>query len=186
MRTESVERAMTGDPTAFSELVDLEGDSCFAIAVGILRDIERAEDAVQQTFLLAWRDLRRLRDPDRFQAWLRRILVRACYEEARRYRQWSSRIRVLPADGPDVPIQRDQTIGIAERDALEQAFTRLSLEHRAVVVLHHQVGLTLPEVAVVVGAPVGTVKSRLHYATTRLRAAILAAEAVQRNKELPA
>jgi RNA polymerase sigma-70 factor, ECF subfamily len=186
MRTGSVERAMTGDQTAFSELVDLEGDACFAIAVGILRDVERAEDAVQQTFLLAWRDLRKLRDPDRFQAWLRRILVRACYQEARRYRQWSSRIRVLPADGPNVPTQRDQTIGIAERDALEQAFTGLSPEQRAVVVLHHQVGLTLAEVAVVVGAPVGTVKSRLHYATTSLRTAILAADPVQRHEELPA
>ncbi|HEX5012953.1 MAG TPA: RNA polymerase sigma factor [Candidatus Limnocylindrales bacterium] len=186
MRTGSVERAMEGDHAAFSELVDLEGDSCFAIAVGILRDVELAQDAVQQTFLLAWRDLPKLRDPDRFRAWLRRLLVHACYEEARRYRRWSARIRVLSADGPDVPTQRDQTIRVVDRDALEQAFARLSPEHRAVVVLHHQVGLGLAEVAEIVGAPVGTVKSRLHHATHRLRAALRTAEVVSASEELPA
>ena len=186
MRTESVQRAMAGDHVAFSELVDLEGDSCYSIALGILRDVELAQDAVQQTFLLAWRDLPKLRDPERFGRWLRRLLVRACYEEARRYRRWSVRIRVLPVDGPDEPTQRDQTLRIADREELEQAFSRLSPEHRAVVILHHQVGLALPEVADIVGVPVGTVKSRLHYATRRLRAAILAAGVVDRHEELPA
>jgi RNA polymerase sigma-70 factor (ECF subfamily) len=76
-----VERARDGDDVAFSELVDLDGDLCYAIAYRILRDAERAQDAVQQAFLLAWRELPRLRDPERFGPWLHRLLVNACYEE---------------------------------------------------------------------------------------------------------
>ena len=131
MRERLVERARGGDESAFTELVDLEGDRCYAIAYRILRDVERAQDAVQQALILAWRELPRLRDPERFEPWLYRLLVNACYEEARRYRRWSLRVRTLPVDGPTVP---DTTASILERDALERAFMRLSPEHRAVVV----------------------------------------------------
>jgi len=75
MRTALVERARDGDEDAFTQLVDLDGNRCFAIAYRILRDVERAKDAVQQAFLLAWRELPRLRDPERFQVWLYRLLV---------------------------------------------------------------------------------------------------------------
>ena len=92
MRTRLVERARDGDEVAFTELVDLDGDMCYAIAYRILRDAERAQDAVQQAFLLAWRELPRLRDPERFGPWLHRLLVNACYEELRRHRRWSTRI----------------------------------------------------------------------------------------------
>jgi RNA polymerase sigma-70 factor (ECF subfamily) len=171
MRTRLVERAREGDDVAFSELVDLDGDLCYAIAYRILRDPERAQDAVQQAFLLAWRELPRLRDPERFGPWLHRLLVNACYEELRRHRRWSTHIRVLPADGPSEP---DPTVSDDDRDALDRAFRRLSPEHRAVFVLHHHAGHPLAEIAEIVGAPVGTVKSRLHYATRTLRAAIVA------------
>jgi RNA polymerase sigma-70 factor (ECF subfamily) len=171
MRTRLVERAKGGDDAAFSELVDLDGDLCYGIAYRILRDTERAQDAVQQAFLLAWRELPRLRDPDRFSAWLRRLLVNACYEELRRHRRWSTRIRSLPVDGPGGP---DTTVSVDDRDTLDRAFLRLSPEHRAVFVLHHHAGLQLVEIAEIVGAPTGTVKSRLHYATRTLRAAIVA------------
>lgn len=168
MRGRLVERAREGDESAFAELVDLDGGRCYAIAYRILRDTERAQDAVQQALLLAWRELPRLRDPERFEVWLHRLLVNACYEEARRYRRWSGHVRELPFDGPGVP---DSTVSIDERDALERAFQRLTTEHRAVFVLHHHVGLPLAAIA---GVPVGTVKSRLHYATRQLRAAIAA------------
>jgi RNA polymerase sigma-70 factor (ECF subfamily) len=171
MRTRLVERARDGDDVAFSELVDLDGDICYAIAFRILRDVERAQDAVQQAFLLAWRELPRLRDPDRFSPWLYRLLVNACYEELRRHRRWASRIRVLPVDGPSGP---DTIISVDDRDTLDRAFRRLTPEHRAVFVLHHHTGFPLSEVADIVGAPLGTVKSRLHYATRTLRAAIVA------------
>ena len=171
MRTRLVEQARDGDDVAFGELVDLDGDRCYAIAYRILRDAERAQDAVQQAFLIAWRDLPRLRDPERFGPWLHRLLVNACYEELRRHRRWSTRIRVLPVDGPGGP---DPMVSVDDRDALDRAFERLTPQHRAVVVLHHHAGLSLAEIADIVGVPTGTVKSRLHYATRTLRAAIVA------------
>lgn len=183
MRTRLVERAREGDERAFTELVDVDGDRCYAIAYRILRDVERAQDAVQQAFLLAWRELPRLRDPDRFEVWLHRLLVNACYEEARRYRRWSAHVRVLPTDGPGGP---DPIVTIDDRDALERAFRRLTPEHRAVFVLHHHVGLPLATIADVVGAPVGTVKSRLHYAIRTLRAAITADDRVDIPEVRPA
>ncbi len=162
---------MVGDEVAFTALVDLDGDRAFAIAYRILRDVERAQDAVQGAFLLAWRDLPRLRDVERYEVWFHRLLVNACYEEARRARRWTGRIRALPLEGPSTP---DSTISVDDRDALERAFGRLTPEHRAVFVLHHHVGLPLATIAEVAGVPLGTVKSRLHYATRILRAAIVA------------
>jgi len=176
MRTRLVEQAREGDDAAFTELVDLDGDLCYAIAFRILRDAERAQDAVQQAFLLAWRELPRLRDGERFGPWLHRLLVNACYEELRRHRRWSTHIRILPVDGPGGP---DPTVSVDDRDALDRAFERLTPQHRAVFVLHHHAGLSLAEVADVVGVPVGTVKSRLHYATRTLRTAIVADSQVE-------
>lgn len=166
MRVRLVERASEGDETAFADLIDLDGDRCYAIAYRILRDVERAQDAVQQAFLLAWRELPRLRNPERFEVWLHRLVVNACYEEFRRYRRWTANVRTLPIDGPGGP---DETVAIDERDALERAFGRLSPEHRAVAVLHHHAGMPLAAIAEVAGVPIGTVKSRLHYATRILR-----------------
>jgi RNA polymerase sigma-70 factor (ECF subfamily) len=85
VRDRLVERARDGNESAFSDLVDLDGDRCYAIAYRILRDVERSQDAVQQAFLLAWRELPRLHDVERFEVWLHRLVVNACYEEFRRY-----------------------------------------------------------------------------------------------------
>jgi RNA polymerase sigma-70 factor, ECF subfamily len=183
MRTRLVERAKEGDDVAFTELVDLDGDRCYAIAYRILRDAERAQDAVQQAFLLAWRELPRLRDPERFGPWLHRLLVNACHEELRRQRRWNARIRALPVDGPGGP---DITVSVDDRDTLDRAFARLTPEHRSVVVLHLYAGLPLTEVADIIGVPVGTVKSRLHYATRTLRAAIVADSQVDPTEARPA
>jgi RNA polymerase sigma-70 factor (ECF subfamily) len=182
MRTRLVERARDGDDAAFAELVDLDGDLSYAIAYRILRDPERAQDAVQQAFLLAWRELPRLRDPERFGVWLHRLVVNACYEEYRRYRRWSVNVRALPVDGPATS---DATIAIDERDALERAFQTLSPEHRTVIVLHHHAGYPLASIAEVTGVPLGTVKSRLHYATRTLRGA-LATDRFESRKVRPA
>jgi RNA polymerase sigma-70 factor (ECF subfamily) len=182
LRTRLVERARQGDETAFAELVDLDGDRCYATAYRILRDVERAQDAVQQAFLLAWRELPRLRDPERFEVWLHRLVVNACYEEFRRYRRWSVNVRTLPVDGPATA---DTTVSIDERDALDRAFRTLTPEHRAVVVLHYHAGMPLASIAEVAGIPLGTVKSRLHYATRILREA-LATDEVESRKVRPA
>jgi DNA-directed RNA polymerase specialized sigma24 family protein len=94
MRVDLVERAQRGDEDAFGTLVDEDGGRLFAIAFRILRDVERAEDAVQQTHLIAWRDLPRLRDLERYGPWLHRLLVNACYEESRRWSRWRLRVHV--------------------------------------------------------------------------------------------
>ena len=169
MQQALVDLARQGDEEAFADLARAVGDRLMAIAYRILRDVDRAEDAVQQALVTAWRELPSLRDDDRFDAWLRRILVHACYAEARRRRTWAANVRVLPTDGP---AGRDDMATVLERDLLERAFRRVSPEQRAIFVLHHYVGLTLAEVADELGVPLGTVKSRLHYATQALRAAL--------------
>jgi RNA polymerase sigma-70 factor (ECF subfamily) len=166
---ELVEQARNGDRDAFAALVQLTSDRMYAVATRILRDSGLAEDALQSAFVTAWQSLPSLRDPARFEAWLRRLLVHACYAEARRRRSWTTNIRVLPIDGPASP---DDLVSIVERDALDRAFSRLSIEQRAVFVLHHHVGLALTEIAETLGVPPGTARSRLHYATRILRAAI--------------
>jgi RNA polymerase sigma-70 factor (ECF subfamily) len=177
MRTALVERAREGDEDAFTELVDLDGDRCYAIAYRILRDVDRARDAVQEAFLLAWREVPRLRDAERFEVWLYRLLVNACYQEARRHRRWTTRVRALPMEGPSAP---DPIVSVDDRDALERAFQRLSPEHRAVFVMHHHAGLPLAAIAEVVGVPVGTVKSRLHNSIRNLRAVLESESALER------
>jgi len=164
-----VEQAQRGDAAAFDALVALDGDRCYAIACRVLRDVDRAQDAVQGAFLQVWRELPRLREPSRYDVWLHRILVNACYMEARRHRQWQLHVRSLPIDGP---LSVDPTITVDDRDAIDRAFARLSPEQRAVFVLHHHAGMPLAEVAEVVGVPLGTVKSRLHYAGRVLQGAI--------------
>jgi len=168
-----VERAQRGDQLAFSELVLLDADRCYAIAYRILRDVERAEDAVQEALLLAWRDVHQLRDPERYGPWLHRLVVNACYAEARRHRRWSGHVRALALDAPYGP---DPIVSVHDRDALERAFAELSPEQRAVFVLHHHVGQSLEAIAEVLEVPLGTVKSRLHYATRVLRGAITLGE----------
>ena len=169
MRDVLVHRAQAGDDVAFSELVDLDGDRCFAIAVRILRDASLAEDAVQQAFLLAWRELPRLRNVDRYEVWLHRLLVNACYQELRCYRRWKDRTTVLPPDGP---VGVDPYVSSDDRDALERAFERLSPDRRAAFVLHHHLGFPVGRIAEILALPAGTVKSRLHYTAQVLRASL--------------
>jgi RNA polymerase sigma-70 factor (ECF subfamily) len=164
-----VVRAAAGDRDAFATLATSHVDRCYALAYRILRDPHRAQDASQQALLGAWRDLPTLRDPERFDAWLHRLVVHACYSEARGTRRWNSpRVRVLPLSDFDP----DPASSVADRQALEDAFGRLSPEHRAVVVLHHHLGYPLTEIAETLGVPVGTARSRLHYAVRQLRAVL--------------
>jgi RNA polymerase sigma factor (sigma-70 family) len=164
-----VDRVKGGDREAFDALARTVGDRCMAIAFRILRDADRADDAVQAALIMAWRELRTLRDPDRFEPWLHRILTNECYAEARRRRRWSTQVRLLPMPG-----LRDSgdISAVNDRDQLDRAFRRLTVEQRSVLVFHHYVGLPLTEVADRLGIPVGTAKSRLHHATSALRASL--------------
>jgi RNA polymerase sigma-70 factor (ECF subfamily) len=167
-----VERARQGDREAFAVLVHQVSDTLYAVAHRILRDTGLAEDALQNALVLAWRRLPRLRDPEKFEAWIHRILVHACYDESQRARPWTTSVRVLPMNGPSTP---DASDDVANRDELERAFRRLTVEQRAVFVLHHYLGLPLVEVAELLEIPAGTARSRLHYAIAGLRDALVAA-----------
>lgn len=162
-----VEQAQRGDREAFAILARTRGDRLFGIARRILRDVSLAEDAVQQALVIAWRELPRLRDPDRFDAWLQRTLVHACYSEARRNRAWMTSIRALPIDGPAAP---DELAALADRDEVERGFRRLPPEQRAILTLHHYLGLDSNEIGEVLDIPAGTARSRLHYAHRAMRA----------------
>jgi RNA polymerase sigma-70 factor (ECF subfamily) len=168
MRARLIERAQGGDRDAFGQLAASEVGRLLAIARLILRDPELAEDAVQETLFRCWRQLPRLRDADRFEGWLYRILVNAARDEAKRYRRFSATVRQITVE----PTEADTGELIADREALERGFRRLSVEHRSIVVLHHFAGLPLSEVATAVGVPLGTAKSRYHYALSALRAAL--------------
>ena len=167
-----VEQARKGDREAFAVLVHQVSDSLYAVAQRILRDPGLAEDALQNALVLAWRRIPKLRDPDRFEAWIRRILVHACYDESQRARQRTANVRVLPIGGLSTP---DDSAAIADRDELERAFRLLTIEQRAVFVLHHYLGLPLVEIAELLEIPAGTARSRLHYAIAGLRVALTAA-----------
>jgi RNA polymerase sigma-70 factor, ECF subfamily len=183
MQLELVERAIRGDRDAFSSLAASHVDRCYALAYRILRDPHRAQDATQQALLGAWRDLPRLRDPERFDAWLHRLIVHACYTESRGERRWTARVRVLTTDLPSAP---DVARSVVTRDELEGAFRRLSPEQRAVVVLHHHLGYPLTEIAATLGIPEGTARSRLHYAVRQLRAALDDGSTLVTSEERPA
>jgi RNA polymerase sigma-70 factor (ECF subfamily) len=169
MERKLVEQAMHGDEEAFDALIGRFGDQLHSVARRILRDPYLAEDATQRALLDAWRNLPGLKDPDRFEAWLHRLLVNACYAEARRERRHRANLRLLESDEPVV---NDQSSRIATQHQLDEAFRRLGVEHRTVVVLVHYLGLSAGEAAQAMGTPVGTVRSRLHYALQHLREAI--------------
>ena len=169
MDRDLVEAARRGDQAAFIDLVRPRSDRLFAIAQRILRDIDRAEDALQDALVIAWRDLRGLRDPDRFDAWLHRLLVNVCVVHATRERRRTINLRVLPVEGPPA---RDDLLTIADRDQLERGFRRLPPEQRAILVLHHYLGYAPSEIAETLGVPAGTARSRLHHAHRAMRAAL--------------
>jgi RNA polymerase sigma factor (sigma-70 family) len=162
-----VEQAQRGDREAFAILARTRGDRLFGIARRVLRDVSLAEDAVQQALVIAWRELPRLRDPDRFDAWLQRTLVHACYSEARRKRAWITSVRELPVDGPVAP---DDFASMIDRDEVERGFQRLPPDQRAILVLHHYLGLDSGQIGEVLDIPAGTARSRLHYAHRAMRA----------------
>ena len=164
-----VERASKGDRDAFASLVHQVSDGLYAIAFRILRDTGLAEDALQNALVTAWRQIPHLRDPERFEAWIYRVLVNACYVEVRRNRHWTVQVRVLPDPEPAGP---DSSYLSADRDELERAFAHLPIDQRSVFVLHHYVGLPLVEIAEMLEIPAGTARSRLHYATRGLRATL--------------
>ena len=169
MQRDLVLRASAGDHAAFSQLATAVIGGLHRVAQLILRDDDLANDAVQNALIAAWQDIRGLRDPDRFDPWLHRLTVRACYRVARKERHRAfTEVQLVPMH--DLPSVDDDQRLLAVRDQLERGFARLSPEERAVLVLHYYLDLPLAEAADVLGIPLGTMKSRLNRATQALRA----------------
>lgn len=170
MDRDLVEAARAGDREAYADLVRVRGDRLYAIAQRVLRDAHRSEDAVQEALVIAWRDLPGLRDPDRFDAWLGRILVRTCIAEASRHRRrLTVDIQALPTE---IPVGTDDYLSVGDRDQLERGFRRLPPEQRVLLVLRHYAGMEPAEIAEMLGIPAGTARSRLHHAHRAMRAAL--------------
>jgi RNA polymerase sigma-70 factor (ECF subfamily) len=161
--------AQRGDQVAFMDLIRARVDRLFSIARRILHDVDRAEDALQDALVIAWRDLPDLRDPDRFDFWIQRVLANMCIEHARRDRRRYARLEVINLDDH---VASDQLAGLADRDIVDRAFRRLKPEERAVLVLRHYLGYEPSAIADLLGLPGGTIRARLHHAHRAMRAAI--------------
>jgi RNA polymerase sigma-70 factor (ECF subfamily) len=168
MQRALVERAKDGDLEAFSQLAKAAFRRLDGVANLILRDRDGAQDAVQEALLMAWRDLRALRDPDAWDAWLHRLTVRACYKVARKERR---RIRFEVHGIPEPVSARtvDASTDVADRDWLRRELDRLDVEQRAVLVLHYHLDLPVSEVAEILDIPYGTAASRLHRGLEAMR-----------------
>jgi RNA polymerase sigma-70 factor (ECF subfamily) len=164
-----VEAARQGERDAYVVLIRPRVDRLYAIALRVLRDADRADDAVQDALVLAWRDLRSLREADRFDAWLQRIVLNACMRELRSHRRREARVVRLTIDAGQSP---DELSVLLERDRMEQAFRNVSVDQRVVLALRHYLGYSPDEIAEALDIPVGTAKSRLHYAHRAMRAAL--------------
>ena len=173
MSRDLVLRAQQGDRDAYEQLARGAARRLFLVASRIVRDPDRAEDAVQGTLVAIWQDLPSLRDPDRFDAWTYRMVVRQCRNETRKERRGGVTLVDL---SDELAAASDAIADVATRDQLDQAFRTLSHDHRVVVVLHHYVGLPLGEIAEILDIPYGTVGSRLHHAMQAMRATLEAAE----------
>ena len=164
-----VVRVQNGDQRAFEALVVADQPRLFRLAFGILRDRHLAEDATQQALLDIWRDVRRLRDPAKYEGWSYRLLVRVCYAEAKRRPDRTGTDHLTPAAESQ---SADAYGDVADRDQLERGFRRLSTDHRVVLALRHLMGMTPEEVAEVLDLPRSTVYSRLQAAVKAMRAAL--------------
>jgi RNA polymerase sigma factor (sigma-70 family) len=165
---------MHGDHDAYAALIGAATSRLFALASLILRDSDRAEDAVQEAFVRAWRELPRLRDVDHFDAWLRRLVVNSCYDEGRRIHRRAEvgLFKLGERTVVDISPVRDMSTALAQTDRIERAFGQLPLDQRTVLVLQHYFDMSHAEIAETVGIPLGTVKSRVRYGIAAMRAAL--------------
>ena len=169
MNQDLIVRAQAGDQRAFDSLATADYPRLFRVAHGILRDRSHAEDATQQAYLDIWRNIRRLRDPDKFEAWSYRLLVHACYAEAKRTPKWMPDTALPPSQEPRAA---DAYASVVDRDELEFGFRYLSVDQRAVIVLHYLLDMTLEQVAEALGVRQGTVNSRLSRGMDAMRKAM--------------
>ena len=163
------------DRRAFDALVRDRIDAVYRTSLAILGAEADAADATQETFVSAWTHRDALRDPDKLDAWLGRINLNACRTQLRR--RGRTRVREVrlpdPEEGTEQPsTERALDERTADADLFDRAFARLSVDDRAVLVLHHLQERPVAQIAAIVGAPEGTIKSRLHRARAALESAL--------------
>lgn len=181
MDSRIVKRAQDGDEQAFATLVDAVVDRFLGVARRILRDRQLAEDAAQQALLNVWRFLPDLRDPERFDGWAYRVLVKACYSEMRRRSRWQADVPLLPTDRPAA----DELGRIDDKERVERGLARLSVDHRTALVLFYYLDLSLEQIAEALEVPTGTVKSRIHRAQQALRGELEAEDRAVSSRPAP-
>ena len=172
MQRDLVEAARRGDHDAFEALAADAGSRLLTVARLVLRDGHQAEDAVQDALVRAWESLPSLRDPERWEAWLHRLLVRACADQARHRRRHEAEVRMIGIE----PSTGDHAGPIDDHDQLDRGFRHLKPDQRTALILRFYLGMTVPQVADALGVPVGTAKSKIHYAVEAMRAELEADE----------
>jgi RNA polymerase sigma factor (sigma-70 family) len=163
-----VRHAAQGDALAFEALVNPRLDQAFRIASAILGSEADAHDVVQESFIGAWKQLPRLRDPERFDAWLHRLIVNRCRDALRR----RARSREIDLSGVADLVARDATDDVGEATRINAAFERLNVDQRYLLVMHHLQQMSVAELSRELGIPEGTGKWRLHAARKALEAAL--------------
>jgi len=171
MQRELVEQAQEGDVDAFTQLMRLSAPRLTSVAYLILNDTERAKDAVQDALVKAWRDMGALRDPDAWDAWIRRLTVNICLQVARRDKRRTVLERQA-APAPSAMSIDDATVDVTEREWILSELNRIDIDQRSVLVLHYYLDLPMREVAETIGIPMGTASSRLHRGLEALRASM--------------
>ncbi len=171
MDRELVLRAREGDVEAFDQLARAAFPRLKGAAYLVLRDADRAEDAVQDALLAAWKGLRALREPDAWDAWLRRLLMRTCYRFARQ-EQRRTEVELSARPDPERPGITTDPADVADREWILSELARVDIDKRAVIVLHYYLDLPLPEVAEILDIPYGTAASRLHRGLELMRGAM--------------
>lgn len=171
MQRELVERAKRGDADAFTQLVKVSAPRLAGVAGLILRDPDRAKDAVQDALVAAWKDMGALRDSEAWDAWLRRLTVRACYRIAKSERR-RTQVEVVVIPTEDSIRLPDASADVADRDWVLAELGRLDINQRSVIALHYYLDLPMQEVAAILGIPFGTAASRLHRGLEVMRAAM--------------
>jgi RNA polymerase sigma-70 factor (ECF subfamily) len=171
MQRDLVERAKSGDADAFTQLVRASAPRLAGVADLVLRDPDRAKDAVQEAIIAAWKDMRALRDPDAWDAWLRRLTVRACYRLAKKERRrMQVEVGLMPTeDSIRLP---DASTDVADREWVLAELGRLDIDQRSVIALHYYLDLPMRQVADILGIPFGTAASRLHRGLELMRGAM--------------
>jgi len=179
-----MKRFKQGSEAALEELIDRYGKQLYGFLCRQTGSRDRADEAYQEVFLKVVRGAKNYRSKSRFAAWLFTIARNVCIDMARRNKhrdtlplddppaEGRAYIETVPHSGPD---PEENTRAAELGSLLEESLSYLSEEQREVFLLRERAGLSFKEIAEMTGAPLNTVKTRMHYAVNNLRKSLDAA-----------